>query len=456
MQRFVKLTDNWLMRGWEDIPFALVHWKSKEVRPITEKIAYVVRSCDGKTDFNTPLCFLPIHKKILEALIKECIVQECREGDILHESQHFRKASNPYVPKIQWALTGDCNLKCQHCYMESPDYKYKDIQQTDIDKILEEFERSNVLEVSITGGEAFMRSDLLDIIKKLTDKRIKIGNLYSNGLLITDKILKEIKVLGVTSTFCLSFDGVGTHDKMRGTKHTEEKVIDAIKRIRSYGFELNIATSIDKFSTVQSVLATYELVKELDVRSWQISAPNDAGNWQAPTSALSLDEEVELYKPILKKWHKEKHPLDIQLGAFFNNKADSINKDKKTASKYSWESSACGACSLSTYLQPDGTLLPCHMLTGTSYHDKMSNVLEKGLSEILGSSNIMDFARTKKGDLLPYNPSCMQCELFEQCGMGCRARSLTHAGNINSKDPIYCEMFQQNHKNNLLSVLDNI
>jgi hypothetical protein len=118
-KRYAKLTKNWLMRGWSDLPFAVVNWMTGDLRPVDKKIAYVLRACDGQTDFNS-LLFLPVHIKILEKLIEQGIAEECAPGDTIADSQGYHKADNPHLRGVHWSVTGRCNLHCRHCYIEAP------------------------------------------------------------------------------------------------------------------------------------------------------------------------------------------------------------------------------------------------------------------------------------------------------------------------------------------------
>jgi radical SAM protein with 4Fe4S-binding SPASM domain len=449
-QRFAKLTENWMMRGWSDLPFAVVNWKTCEVRPFDSKIAYVARSCDGVTDFNS-LLFLPDHIAILNALIKHSVAEECGHEDPIEDYQHFRKAENPYLKGIHWAVTGTCNLKCRHCYMEAPSRRYADMNGEDVIRIIEQFVRANIVQVTITGGEPFVREDLLAIIETLQRKKIRVRQIYSNGLLITDTILKKIKDIGLSPAFCLSFDGCGTHDRMRGVAGTEQKVLDGIKRIRFAGFPITVTTAIDRISKM-CLPETYRRMKELNIQSWAVAPPFETGNWCSAGTNLSTAEEVDVYTPILRLWHDDGMPFRLQLGAFFNSVTDSVGKHlSKSRRRYTPESYDCGVCRETPHLMSNGALLPCHAFSGTSLQDRMPNLRKQDLSEVWTRSNLQAVVNSKKKDLFQNNQECADCDLFESCGMGCRARALMETGDVSAKDPLMCEILKKGHKLQLLN-----
>ena len=449
--RYAKLSKSWLMRGWSDIPFAVVDWTNGDLRPFNSRLAYVARACDGETDFNS-LMFLPVHRTILDKLVEQGIAEECQPGDAIGEHQHFRKAPNPRLPGIHWAITGRCNLNCRHCYMEAPSQRYADISDEDIQRVLDQFERANFSQVSITGGEPFLRSDLLDIIQRLLERKIRVHQLYSNGLLITDEILEKINALGFSPDFCLSFDGMGTHDYMRGTRGTESRILDTIRRIRAFGFQVIVSTSIDRKSK-DGLIKTYQRMKELDVQSWRITPPNRTGNWRSTTTHLSHAEEAAIYSPLLNRWYDDGIPFHLQLGAFFNSLTDPAGEHQpKIQIRHKPESYDCGVCRQRPYLLPDGTLLPCHGFTGTGLQD-MPNLLEQDLDEIWTTSRLKEVIDTRKSELLKHNEECVDCDLFEECGMGCRARAFIEAGDITAKDPLTCEMMKGDYRKRVLESL---
>jgi radical SAM protein with 4Fe4S-binding SPASM domain len=465
-----------MLRGWSDQPLTLVNGKNGTQRELKTMGFYVAESCDGQTDFDS-FAFLPQHRGMLELLISEGIAEDCREGDSIESWQRYRKADNPRLTGIHWCVTGRCNLNCRHCYMEAPTGRYGQLPFDAMAGLVEQFERANVLEVSLSGGEPFLRRDLLDIIQLLAQKKIRLTQIYSNGLLITDQHLERIQRIGFRPAFQISFDGVGTHDEMRGTTGTEEGVIEAIRRLRAAGFAVAVAISIDKLN-LGSLAKTYELMKELDIQMWRIAPPQETGNWRGTTTATSLSDQAEACAPLMERWVKDGKPFGIQLGGFFQSgrprkpgtgpagqsvrqKADADrakrqsredvtsfkrSKEMPDMPAYTPEGYDCGGCREQPNLLPDGTLVPCPGYVDSILQDRMPNLLREDLSKVWTRSFLRQVVDTKKKDLLAENPECAACELFKECGMGCRAMALTATGNRMAKDPIACELCMKGYK----------
>jgi len=465
-----------MLRGWGDSPSVLVNWMNSERRELNNMGFYVAESCDGQTDFDS-FAFLPQHLAVLDLLVAEGIAQECQEGNSLEPWQRYRKARNPRLTGIHWCVTGFCNLNCRHCYMQAPAGRYGELPFDAMAGLVEQFERANVLEVSLTGGEPFLRRDLLDLIQLLADKRIRLAQIYSNGLLITDQHLEGIRRIGFRPAFQISFDGVGAHDQMRGTRGTESRVVDTIRRLRGAGLPVVVSTSVDKLS-IGSLADTYELMKGLDVQTWRIGTPQETGNWRGTTTATPVDEQAAACVPLAQRWLQDGRPFSLQLGGFYrglrprtlesisgihkakevppNGRVKPRSRRRDTESKqpaavpeapeYRPESYDCGACREQPNLLPDGTLLPCPGYVDCILQDRMPNLLREDLSKVWSRSFLREIADIRKRDLLAHNPECAACEDFKECGMGCRALALTTNGDLLAKDPLACELSKKGYK----------
>lgn len=103
----------------------------------------------------------------------------------------------PRLKSVYLALTGKCNLCCSFCTMNSgpqvsteKNLTFDEIQKILIPKLLE----IKPGKIVLTGGEPFVRRDIIDIIcliGKAFDKRII--TLQTNGLLIDAICIKQIK-----------------------------------------------------------------------------------------------------------------------------------------------------------------------------------------------------------------------------------------------------------------------
>jgi len=463
MGRFARLRPNWLLRGWSDKPFNMLNWKSGERFFFNKTGFYVVQACDGTTNFDT-LSFNAHHLGFLDNLVSRGLVEYCRPGDSIAPDQKFRAAENPYISGVHWAVTGFCNMKCRHCMMESPSGRYGEPTFQDVEYVVEQFRQANVHSVQLTGGEPFLRKDILDIIELLTRNQICVRQIYTNGTLLTHHVLDSIKSMGLFPNFQLSFDGVGAHDGMRGRADVESKATAAMQRVVAAGMPLVVATCIDRHSK-ELMLDTYRLMRDTGVNVWRVASPQKSGNWKDTDTALALDEEALIYEQILKEWLKDGKPLDIQLSGFFQSRtqktlaSDGVTVVSTTEpaplSEQSPDSFDCGSCVEQPYLLPDGVLLPCCAYTATPMYDQVPNIMTMGLSAAWQSTALRSIIDRKKADVLMHNLDCASCDLFQDCGMGCRALALTETGNQVSKDPLTCLLWKNGYRRRFRAIYDD-
>ncbi len=454
--KYAKLKNGWVLRGWIGAPMTVASLTSGDVRQLNQKEFYVAKSCDGKTDFDS-LAFLYEHQSLLDVLIKEGIAEECQEGNSIESYQQYRKAHNPFLTGIHWCVTGRCNLNCRHCYMESPSGRYNELPFDNMAKLIEQFDRANVLRVSLTGGEPFLRKDIMDIIRLLAKKKLWLSHICTNGLLITQDHLKEIKRIGFSPSFQISFDGIDAHDYMRGVEGIESEVIEGIRRVHAAGFSVIVATSIDQMN-IGRLDDTYELIKGLGVRAWRIARPHKLGNWRGTTTGLSLDEMAKACAPLLGHWIRDNKPFYIELAGFYRGGQasksgmsscdplyESRNPDEEERPEYTPDSYDCVSCRERPNLLPDGTLVPCPGYVDSVMQSRMPNLLHEDLSTVWTKSFLREIADLKKKDLLT-NSECISCEMFKVCGAGCRASALMETGDLMAKDPVACEMWKRGFK----------
>lgn len=447
--RYAKLKEEWLLRGWSDVSRAIINYKTGDCRSLSEQFFYTAKACDGVTDFHS-VAVLPNANNLLDKLIAEGMAEECKEGSELYAFQKYRRATAPYVRDIHWSITGRCNLKCRHCYVESPHNRYGELALPDILSLIDQMAAANIHLVQLTGGEPFLRSDLLEIMAALQKKHITISIIYSNGLLITDKVLSDMKALGISPSIQISFDGCGTHDTMRGLEGVERPTIDSIHRLRKHGFKVAVATSIDA-TNISSLLATYELMKQLDIQFWRISRPQKVGCWRESNTDLSMENMLTSCAAVAARWLADKKPFNLQMPRFVGQRETKqqlerhASIDNTNQNGFSPDDFDCMSCRISPSLLPDGTIIPCPGYADTDICKQMPNLLQESFTNVWTQSKLRSVINIQKGTILAHNNECATCSEFKWCGGGCRANAVATTGNLMSRDPNACEMYRTNY-----------
>lgn len=434
--RYARLKKDWLLRGWTDEPRTLLNWHSGDCRQLSEAMFQVAQACNGQADFDHIDGYLQ-KNILLGKLIAKGFAEECSPGEQLDPYQQYRLADNPYIQSVHWSITGRCNLKCRHCYMESPKDRYGELALPEILHIIDQFAASNIHQVELTGGEPFLRPDLLGIMNALAEKQISVSQIYSNGVLITADLLDHIKKLGFLPFFQISFDGCGTHDAMRGLSGTEAATVQAIRLLREHGFPVTVATSIDK-TNISTLAATYELMQQLGIQSWRVAPPQSIGNWRHSTTSLTGKDILTACAPITARWGQDGKPFRLQMPGYRSTEGESQNR-------HSPENYDCISCRLTCSLLPDGTVIPCPGYTDTVVYKQMPNLLSQPFAKIWSESALRTILDIKKSTVLAHNSDCAACEHFPRCGAGCRAMAVSATGDLLAVDPEFCDMYKTSY-----------
>lgn len=107
---------------------------------------------------------------------------------------------------VQFALSKGCNLKCQMCSAVESRKHEKELGLLEVEKLASILDKMGVSMIILTGGEPFMRKDIVEVIKTFSKQRIGV-RLQTNGLLISEDKLKAVIDAGV-SEVTISLDSL--------------------------------------------------------------------------------------------------------------------------------------------------------------------------------------------------------------------------------------------------------
>lgn len=449
--RYAVLTPDWLLRGYADRPAVLYDWRTGEAHTLSSAGSYVARSCDGATDFTSPM-FLPVHTATLDLMIEQGMARECRRGTGLDPRQRLRTASNRHLHVATWAVTGRCNMRCRHCYMDAPEGRYGELSTGDAMRVVAELERANVQRVHLTGGEPLVRHDIWDLIACLVERRIGIHQLSTNGLLVDDRTFARLRALDVDPIIHYSYDGLGSHDWMRGLDDVDSPALEVIRRTAEAGFRVSVTSSVDR-RTGDGVLRSLEVLAEAGVWAWHVSAPLAVGCWSGATTTLPLAEQAELSEAILRRWLAAGRPFQMTLCGMYAGSPDTYVPPQEPLHRCSPEDLHCGALlDNAVYIMPDARLIPCPRFIDTPIQDMMPSVLEVGLPEAWEDQRLRDLVDVTKSQVLAHNPECAACDLFGECGAGCWAVAYAATGDLLGRDPDSCELFKSGYRQRMAAV----
>lgn len=453
---YVKLKDNYVMRGWKGLPYGITDTLTGQTVFLDAITFQAFSFCDGKTDLSSPL-ILPAHKEVIDQLVKAGMASQCAGEEGLADYQKYRRTEAHFADSVHWSITGKCNLRCRHCYLSAPQGKYGELTTEQCLEIINQIAAANIGKVSLTGGEPLVRRDFWQLVDALREQRIVIHQIYTNGLLVTDDLLEQLKARGIKCEIYISFDCCDCHDWMRGVPGAEQAALEAVKRARCHGFSVSIETALHK-DNLNQLMPTYELLKSLDISSWKISPVINVGNWEQEQGQydIPIKDLYDTYLKLIKKHHNDGAPLAMMLEGFYYCAKESDNyimpMVKYDGTEKALRQTVCRSCRINPYIMADGKLLPCIPMTGTYMENDMPNLLATTITEAMNDSHYFDIIDTRLEKLLGENNECDACEYKLRCGTGCRAHAITCTGSFYGADPASCYFFKNGYEEKIKKV----
>ncbi len=274
------------------------------------------------------------------------------------------------------AVTYKCNARCQMCSI------WQDENQTDLSLAFFDNLNKDLRYINISGGEPFLRADLIDIIKQVKKNcpkaKIIISSNGYNSNLITEK-MKDILELDPGIGIRISIDGTNeTHDEIRGIPGIYNQAIDTLKNLKKVGVR-NIGigfTIMDK--NANEIQQVFDLAEKLGVQFSISAVQNSDIYFKKSNNQITLRKEIlegldYIIKRQLKSWNVKKW-----LRAYYVYGLKYYLTTGKRLIK-----SGAGIDSL--FIDPEGNIYPSNLID-----KKIGNLGEKSLKEIWSSKNIKE------------------------------------------------------------------
>ena len=136
-----------------------------------------------------------------------------------------------------YEATMRCNLHCEFCYViDFLNIEGEWRQEMTLDQLRQAFPDQPGFQVSLTGGEIFMRKDIMSVLDLFREKGYSCGYLTTNGTIISEEraeALADLAAAGFLKHISVSVDGPGElNDRARGLKGTFERTCAGLRRLQ--------------------------------------------------------------------------------------------------------------------------------------------------------------------------------------------------------------------------------
>lgn len=343
--------------------------------------------------------------------------------------------------KIDIAITNRCNLRCRYCYhFESAGDVEGDLPAAEWLQFFEELNRCAVTEVTLAGGEPFIREDLKEIIRGIVSNRMRF-TILSNGTLIDDEMAAFIASTGRCNHVQISIDGSmpTTHDSMRG-KGSFAKAMEGLMTLRRHGVHTAVRVTIHRKNVHDLEGVARLLLEEIGLPSFGTNAAGAMGlcRKNAEMVQLTTEERVIAMETLLRLTKKYPGRIQATAGPLADARGwldmeEARLRGKKLAPARGCLS-GCGCYWQDLAVRADGAITPCTMLS----HIELGRINRDDIGEIWRGHDALKVLR--KRNLIPLSDFafCQGCEYVKYCTGNCPGLSYTMVGEVNHPSPDAC------------------
>jgi len=386
------------------------------------KFCYAGIDMLGNLDTGSIIALTPEGSTVCFEALQENVPKECfdqvdeRLYPALQEGgfDGSKGRSSTQLRSAYFHVTQRCNLRCRGCYSEDAARNSSDDAPFgQVCHGLDELAANGVKTVVISGGEPFIRADIVDIARYAKEQcHIPMLVVLSNGTLLTRRVLEDIAPF--IDVISISFDGASPQDDAYiRRKQLFGVLVDAVRLAKECGIKTNIIPTIHA-KNIDALPSYIDLAESL----------GSSMNFSLLTRTHAFEDEESLIP--------DQEQLD-RLGMRFadlDTQGICSFLDAPIGKGLSVQNS-CGAGARLVSVAYDGTVYPCHMLHNPQF--RMGNIFESPLAEMLAC----DVAKELRTSDVSKISGCSECAYCYLCGGGCRARAWAATGSLCSRDP-YC------------------
>jgi radical SAM protein with 4Fe4S-binding SPASM domain len=308
-----------------------------------------------------------------------------------------------------WEITLRCDLGCRHCGSRAGRARRDELTTTEALDLVEQLADLGLKEVSLIGGEFYLREDW-DTIAAAIVRRGMLCSVVTGARQMTETRVARAVAAGI-GKISLSIDGLErTHDAIRGSTGSFRAAVAAAHRISGAGIDLSVNTQMNRL-TMPELPAVADLLGEIGARSWMVILTAPLGR-AADRPSLHLQPYHLLYLfPLLATIKQEK--LDPNGIAFFPaNNVGYFGPLAETLRYGSGTFDGCGAGISTLGIEADGRLKGCPSLPTTPY--VRGSIRERPLADIAA-----DLVRERTTQPTPLWGLCASCPFAARCRGGC-------------------------------------
>jgi radical SAM protein with 4Fe4S-binding SPASM domain len=325
-----------------------------------------------------------------------------------------------------WEVTRRCNHACAHCGSRAgPTPEVSELTTAELLDIADQLVAMGAREVTLIGGEAYLRDDLAVLIERLASQGPRV-TMQTGGRGLNLALCQRLKAAGL-SAIGVSIDGPArVHDVLRASPGSHLAGMRALAAAREAGLVTTANSQVNRL-TLPVLGETRDLLVAAGVRIWrpQLTVPMgraaDRPEWiLQPWEILEvIDTLAALQLESAEAGKAAGLPPERFLDVLAGNNIgyfgphETLLRSHPGARAVHW--TGCQAGRYTMGIEADGTVKACPSLPTAPYDG--GKVTDAPLAEIWEHADALRFTRDRTTDELW--GFCGTCDYAEICRAGC-------------------------------------
>jgi SynChlorMet cassette radical SAM/SPASM protein ScmE len=343
--------------------------------------------------------------------------------------------------RLDIEITARCNLRCRYCYFfNNPAAEYRDLPADEWLKFFDELGSLGVMDVTLAGGEPFIREDLPTLLEGLVRNRMRF-TLLSNGSLIDDGIAAFIAHTRRCDCIQISVDGscAAVHDICRGPG-AFDKAVRGIRTLLRLKVNVAVRVTIHRHNVHDLEAIARFLLDELGLPSFGTNSAGYLGTCRlnADDVMLTVAERQLAMTTLLRLAEKYPDRISASAGPLSEGRVWRRMEEARALGAPAFPNrgrlTACGCPGNKISVRADGVIVPCTMLG----HIALGRINHDSLAEIWRNSPGLNRLRNRQTIPLSGFEFCAGCSYMPYCTGNCPGLAYTITGQVDHPSPNAC------------------
>src|SRR5690242_18311209 len=327
-----------------------------------------------------------------------------------------------------WEITLACDLKCHHCGSRAGKRRPDELTTDECLDLVRQLARMGTREITLIGGEAYLRRDWLEIIREIRAQGMDC-TMQSGGLNLTEARIEAAVDAGLQA-LGISIDGMrDVHDRLRGVEGSFDAAFNALHAIKKYGVPATVNTQITSL-VIPQLRELMNLFIAARAKSWQIQLTVAMGRAADHPELLLQPYELLELMPLIAELFEEgaDQGFLIQPGnnIGYYGPYESVWRGSGDDRVY-WTS--CNAGQNTLGIEADGTIKGCPSLATSKYAG--GNIRDLSFEDIWWTTDELNINRGQRSEeLWGFCGGCSTLTCAKPAARGPRACSSDEAETI--------------------------